>query len=230
MDNTAAYTEITAARENMYLFLANLYKTEVTEDFYRQIKDADLSAQMQGGLFEGYSKIKKFCDTDRHDPITDLAVDYARVFLGAGVVETEQSAFPYESVYTSEKRLIMQEARDEVLALYRKYGLGVDDRYNIPEDHIALELEFMGYLCRLINSYAAAEDADEAVKILQEQEGFIKLHFDRWVPAFCKDIKKVSGTDFYSGAADLTLSFIAMDKEIIDEQLNSFKPQKMNQG
>ena len=29
----------------------------------------------------------------------------------------------FESVYTSEKRLLMQEARDEVLAIYRSAGL-----------------------------------------------------------------------------------------------------------
>ena len=47
--------------------------------------------------------------------VTDLAVDYVRTFIGHGV-DAFSAAYPFESVYTSEKRLLMQEgARDEVL-------------------------------------------------------------------------------------------------------------------
>ena len=50
--------------------------------------------------------------------LTELAVDYVRAFIGSGN-DGFSAAYPYESVYTSPKRLMMQDARDEVLVLYR---------------------------------------------------------------------------------------------------------------
>lgn len=50
---------------------------------------------------------------------TDLATEYTSLFLNAG----RNTVFLYESVYTSEERLLMQEAQDEVLSEYRKEGL-----------------------------------------------------------------------------------------------------------
>lgn len=223
MSNLAAYSEIISNRENMYLFLTNIYKTEVTDSFYNIIKNLDFSSEPQNELSGGYERILGFCRTDWHDPVTDLAVDYARIFLGAGVVETAQSAFPYESVYTSEKRLIMQEARDEVLALYRKYGLGVSSKYNIPEDHLALELEFMAHLCGLVRQSAESGDFKKAVSLLREQREFIEKHLMRWVPAFCNDIGRIASTEFYRGAAELTVSFLNMDAEIVSDLLVNFQ-------
>lgn len=70
------------------------------------------------------------------------------------------AAYPFESVHTSPKRLMMQEARDEVLAVYRSEGLDKLPSWKESEDHIALELEFMAVLGDRI--VAAAEASDEA--------------------------------------------------------------------
>ena len=50
--------------------------------------------------------------------LTELAVDYVRAFIGSGN-DGFSAAYPYESVYTSPKRLMMQDARDEVRAVPR---------------------------------------------------------------------------------------------------------------
>ena len=67
---------------------------------------------------EGYRLMAKFMSNVWENSLTDLAVDYVRTFIGHGV-DAFSAAYPFESVYTSEKRLLMQEARDEVLAIYR---------------------------------------------------------------------------------------------------------------
>ena len=46
---------------------------------------------------------------------------FDRVFFGMGP-RPAQKAFPYESVYTSEGGLMMQDAYSEVLRLYRAAG------------------------------------------------------------------------------------------------------------
>ena len=57
----------------------------------------------------------------RPAPADDLAVDYARVFLGAGEANGK-AAYPYESVYTSPEGLVRQEARARVRAIYAAGG------------------------------------------------------------------------------------------------------------
>lgn len=71
--------------------------------------------------------------------LTELAADYMRTFFGHGY-SGHAAAYPFESVYSSEKRLLMQSARDEVLALYRAAGLSKQESWKEGEDHIALEL------------------------------------------------------------------------------------------
>ena len=71
---------------------------------------------MSGGdplIAEGFEDIRRYlrkCDTGTRQ---ELAVDYAHTFLAAGNYESF-AATPYESVFTSETGLLMQDARDEV--------------------------------------------------------------------------------------------------------------------
>jgi anaerobic sulfite reductase subunit A len=50
----------------------------------------------------------------------------------------------------------MQEARDQVVALYRAKGLDKVAELELPEDHIALEFEFMAHLCQEMQSAVTA--------------------------------------------------------------------------
>ena len=115
---------------------------------------------------------------------TDLAAEYARIFLGM----SRSPVAPYESVYTSETGLLMQEARDEVLAHYRREGFAVDEAVNLPEDHIAFEFGFMAGLAR---KTAAALDAGNAMRpsaCSDVQAAFVADHLTPWVPALTDDV------------------------------------------
>ncbi len=149
---------------------------------------------------------------------TDLAVDYAHTFLAAGISNGE-AAFPYESVYTSPERLIMQDARDEVLAVYREHGLGVAEGYVEPEDHLAFELEFMAYLAQ--KAAAACSDGGEeaATPLIAEQRAFLVDHVLRWLPAFVADVERYAQTDFYKAAGAMTLGYATLDRALLEELL-----------
>ena len=189
MNQLAEYVELMTSRENMYRFLGRLYFVEVDENLFDHLKKMIFPSETGvEGLDEGYRLLNKYLqNAGKTDPLTDLAVDYARVFLGAGIYEGTV-ANPYESVYTSPERLIMQEARDEVLAAYLAKGLEVETDYNIPEDHIALEFEFMAHMCA--EAKGALEDKNWAGfgESLAEQKEFLHNHLLNWVPDFCKHI------------------------------------------
>ena len=213
MNHLSEYVELMTSRESMYRFLGRLYFVEVDENLFDQLKKMIFPSETGvDEMDEGYRLLKNYMNNAGLDPITDLAVDYARVFLGAGVYEGTV-ANPYESVYTSPERLIMQDARDEVLAAYLSKGLAVETDYNIPEDHISLEFEFMAHMCA--EAKGALEDKNWAG--FGESLAFLHNHLLNWVPDFCKDIETCSSTDFYQGLAKLTMGYLQIEKELLDE-------------
>ncbi|MDR0310947.1 MAG: molecular chaperone TorD family protein [Acidobacteriota bacterium] len=217
MDEASEFAAIITNRENLYRFLARLYRVEVDAPLLQQLGEMGFPTECgDPNLAEGYRMLTDWLRDPGSDPLTDLAVDYARTFLGAGVFQGVV-ANPYESVYTSEKRLIMQEARDQVLAVYRAKGLRCAEPMELPEDHIALELEFLAYLCR--ETLNVINDRARVSTLLKEQKEFIERHPAKWIPAFCADIAKCAATDFYKAVGKITLGFLNMERAILEDLL-----------
>ncbi len=208
-------------RARTYGMLARIFRVEV---------DDDLVAQMRGMKFptatgnehvdKGYRLLFNYLSTVWEDTKLDLARDYMRTFIGHGV-NGHSAAYPFESVHTSEKRLLMQEARDEVLAIYRANNLKKDESWRDCEDHIAVELEFMQVMAKRTADALLAGREDEAVEELRTQRAFVRDHLANWVPIFVHDIMQWSETDFYRGAGELLLGFVQVEGETLDDLLTS---------
>ena len=210
------WLQINSGRENIYRLLARFYRIEVDEDMMSQLASMEFPQECPADMGEGYRQLEKAIKEDNLS-LDDLAVDYARIFLGAGIVDYD-AAYPYESVYTSPKKLIMQEARDEVVAFYQQCGVARDNEVNEPEDHMAFELEFMAYLCREATEACRAEDEEQLEKILKWQQKFLTGHLMKWADDFCADILKFAATDFYKGAAKITRGYLHMEQEFMQEE------------
>ncbi len=201
-------------RAATYGLLGRLYHSEVDEELLAGLRKASFpQGSGSDAVDEGYRRIATYLSRNRDGAALDLAVDYVRTFLGhsnSGV----SAAYPYESVYTSEKRLLMQEARDEVMALYGLAGMSVENWVD-PEDHIALEMEYMQHMARLTREALAAGDDDAALERMGAQKTFLCEHLAAWAPMFTKDMKAFAKTDFYQGLAYLTEGFLRMDREFL---------------
>ena len=149
------------------------------------------------------------------DPLIDLAVDYVRTFIGHGT-NSYGAAHPFESVYTSEKRLKMQEARDEIVEVYRESGFAVDASWEDPEDHIALELEYMQMMARRARQALEAGEDERALELLDEQRTFLLRHLLSWTPFLANDMERIAQTDLYQGLALLTRGLLAQDREFLN--------------
>ncbi len=143
--------------------------------------------------------------------LTELAADYMRTFFGHGY-SGHAAAYPFESVYSSEKRLLMQSARDEVLALYRAAGLSKQESWKEGEDHIALELEYLQILSDRTAEALCKGDTDTATSWVRAQYNFLDVHLDSWAPLLTAEVKKFAKTDFYRGLAFLTEGFLETDR------------------
>jgi TorA maturation chaperone TorD len=217
MDSVSEYSALISNRENLYRFLGRIYKVEIDQALLDQMKVMSFPSECgEAELSEGYRMLADYLRRPGLDPLTDLAVDYAKVFLGAGISEGDV-AYPFESVYTSKERLIMQEARDQVLAVYRAKGLDKAETLDYPEDHIALELEFMVHLCEETRHALDAQDWPAVSNCIQEQKDFLTQHLLNWVPRFCADVEKCADTELYKAVGKVTNGYLHMEQAILED-------------
>jgi TorA maturation chaperone TorD len=216
-------------RKVIYTFLARTFATEVTVDYLRELLDKKdpfmASAQdpeiIGTQLAAGFKELAEFASSLKQNDLEktrlELAVEYAGLFLGVWHVP----AHPSESAYYTQGQLIMQQPRDEVLKLYRSMGVDKALQFREPEDHIALELQFMLHLCDKTNEALKRNDFPEAGRRLEIQRDFLDDHLSKWVPKLCSDILKSAKREFYKAIAKITEGYIEMDKATIVDLINS---------
>lgn len=196
-------------RAAVYEFLSIAFGEEVPLAFLASLRDG--APALDGELGAFVASLADADDAALASLRTDLAAEYARIFLGM----SRSPVAPYESVYTSETGLLMQEARDEVLAHYRREGFAVDEAVNLPEDHIAFEFGFMAGLARKTVAALDAGNDDEAQRLLDVQAAFVADHLTPWVPALADDVAARAKTGFYRGLASLARDFVAAEADVL---------------
>jgi len=213
--------EILQSRASTYSFLSAVYREELTSAMLSELVQ-QMAGEAEGeSESEGYRILRQYAaSVDPQDlgrETTDLAAEYAALFLNM----SENPVFPFESVYTSPERLLMQEAWDQVVGEYRQEGLDRVGEFREPEDHVAIELEFMGYLCQKAADAVKAGDTATAKKYLAKQQEFLQKHLLVWVPQLCKDIQHVTRTGFYKGIALITDEYLSMENETVAELMGA---------
>ncbi len=209
--------EILQSRASTYNFLSHMYRQEVSPSFLSELVEQLASGVVEQAGSEGYRLLGDYAqrirEADLQEVATDLGAEYINLLLGVSA----SAVSPYESVYTSREHLLMQKARDAVVAEYRKEELTRISEFRHPEDHVAVELEFMSHLCRKAADALEEGDAEAALASLERQQGFLERHLLVWVPRFCQDLAGVARSDFYRGIAGITEEHLAHDGENIAE-------------
>lgn len=214
------YTDLFALitdRRSTYAFLSRMFREEVSSKLLSELVDISILAGEANG--DGTKVLGEFLEklkgSNLERAADNLAAEYASLFLNA----RDRSVFPYESVYTSPEGLLMQKARDDVLRKYAQQGLGKSENHNEPEDHLAIELEFMSLLCEQTVNALEINDLEQGMSCLQNQKEFLEQHLLVWCPRFCSDMAADSASDFYRGVALLTHDFLQSELETIPELL-----------
>ena len=203
-------------RSRVYALLSRCYETEIDAAFAEALAGEAALASDDAGLAAGFAALQADLAGCDEDALEQLAVVFDRAFFGMGP-RTAQKAFPYESVYTSEGGLMMQDAYSEVLRLYRAAGFAKDPGFTEPEDHLAVELAFMVRLCERAVEALRAGDEAAAEAALAEQRAFVRAHLLNWVPAFVRDMKASAESGFYAHLATFTEAYLAADAEALAE-------------
>jgi TorA maturation chaperone TorD len=123
--------------------------------------------------------------------LENLLWEYTRLFIGPYKLPCP----PWESVYTSPTRLLMQDAAAEVLNIYREAGFAISTPDVLP-DHIGAELNFLAVL--LQKAPSGVEERNQNISLVEK---FLTEHLLKWVPKFTEDMEEAAETSFYKALA-----------------------------
>ncbi|MBF0556814.1 MAG: molecular chaperone TorD family protein [Nitrospirae bacterium] len=140
----------------------------------------------------------KEIDTESKKGLEDILWDYTQLFIGPYKLPCP----PWESVYTSAKRLMMQEAHDEVQNFYNEAGLAMNTPGIMP-DHIGAELNFLALLLQ-----DAGVEPEKGQNFHALAKRFLEEHLRGWILKFTGDMENAADTFFYRALARVTRNFI----------------------
>lgn len=201
---TCTDREDAESRKLTYAFLSRMFLEEVSEEFLGRMALDPPRVEGSWGKFAA-----ALPSADLASVRTEAAAEYAALFLSMSA----DPVFPYESVYTSQTHLMMQQARDKAVAAYRANGFERSDALNVPEDHVGIELEFMAKLCQKELDALDAGDNAAADAARAAQRTFCSEHLLNWVPALCDDLERRAKSDLYRGLAEMTRFFLEFERE-----------------
>jgi TorA maturation chaperone TorD len=147
-------------------------------------------AEDPSNLLDGVKKAIGAIDTSSEEELEDLLWEYTRLFIGP----YKLACPPWESVYTSSTRLLMQDAANEVLKMYQEAGLAVSTADVMP-DHVGAELNFLAVLLQKLDS---EQGRDQYIDLM---ERFLTEHLLKWVPGFTEDMEMAAETPLYKALA-----------------------------
>lgn len=209
--------EVLCGRSDFYRLLSSLFFKEVSEDFLEKLEAQCPSVDEDETLFaEGWKDLRRYFRLKGPDPRTELAVDYARTFLAAGRYEGS-AACPFESIYTSEEHLVMQDARDEVRAVYVSNGVNVSESLHLPEDHLSFELEFVAILSDRARDCLEKDDEKALLSNLEAQTDFLQGHVLNWIPNLEESVKAVAREAFYPAVMKILRGYVEEDVVFLRE-------------
>lgn len=204
-------------RAGLCQLLSSVYHSEMTDGLMGTLAANPLpNLEGDDDTAGGWRDLLAYLKKRDSDGVRRLRSEYARIMLGAGAVDLRQMASPYESAYTSENRILMQDARDQVVALYYQEHLDVAEDSHEPEDHIGFELEFVSTLFKRAEASYQEGNVAEALRLIEVIKRFYEGHLCGWVPAFCDDVIRLDREGFYRAIARITKGLVADEPAYLD--------------
>jgi TorA maturation chaperone TorD len=207
-------------RSNIYGFLSSMFREEITAERLQLIKGPFIKKV----LTEMGWQYDIFSQKNQEKLLEDLAVEYARLFLGP-----DKHISPHESVHhqrdDGDWGTHWGASTVDVKKFIESAGLEYKQEYSGMPDHISAELDFMAEAAGREAQAIEEKDWEGALYCQKIEKKFIYEHLLKWIPTFCDKIISQAEISFYGDLADVTKKFIILDSEAIDESISATEGQ-----
>jgi TorA maturation chaperone TorD len=192
-----------------------MFREEITAERLRQIK----GPVIKEALSEMGLQYDIFSQKGQDELLEDLAVEYARLFLGP-----DKHISPHESVHhqrdDGDWGTHWGGSTVDVKKFIESAGLEYKQEYSGMPDHISTELDFMKEAAGREAQAIEEKDWEGALYCQKMEKKFIYDHLIKWIPAFCDKIISQAEISFYGDLADITKNFITLEFEEINESIS----------
>lgn len=172
----------TAPWAELFLCLGRAFLPPAQADFRRALA-GDLIEDLRGlntdvgftdeATLAAFESALSTIDTDAEE----LLVLYSRLFLSPPTPACLNAGLHLDGTIMGNSVLEMEQ-------LYQKYALAKDSEFRDLPDHLALQLQFLGYLLALSLEPDAPQDT------LADARGFIFRHLSGWIPALVQQCRR----------------------------------------
>ncbi|UHA75604.1 TorD/DmsD family molecular chaperone [Paenibacillus sp. 481] len=131
-----------------------------------------------------------------------LSEQYSRLFGITG----QLPVVPCETMYRAKEQMLPRSYAQDVCGMYADFSLYFKKVNGEPDDHIAVELEFMAVLIEKMMNSVMTEM--RFTRYMNGQREFITQHLQRWVPLFADDVVQHAQHPVYQAIGLLLAEFI----------------------
>ena len=140
---------------------------------------------------------------------TEIEGEYVRLFLA------KPAAPPYESYYVDPEGQARAWIVNQLEREYADAGLAISPSLMDLPDHIAVELEFMSFLCGEEAEVRETGLTGCSDQIRQRQSAFLGHHLGRWFPQFSRRVIETSPEGFYGTLVQTTFAFLRHELDLL---------------
>ena len=139
---------------------------------------------------------------------TPIEEEYVRLF------SVNPQAIPNESVYINPEGRARGLIIAHLEAEYAAAGLALSPAAVEAPDHIAVELEFMAFLCDQEVQAWEAGDGETAAQVRRQQNSFLHKHLQKWFPGFARSAKAANPVHLYGIVIEAAFFFLRYELDL----------------
>lgn len=216
MDENTALAMLLRARGLLYATLSRCFGDAPDETLIRLLSSSEFD-QICAVLDDDGETLSTMQDTLGREAAELGAAECQRQYT-ACFIGLETLVSPWESVYVTGENLIFQPCTLSVREAYRSAGFETKSAGREPDDHIAVELDFMAKLAELAADEFENGDVEATLSALVASRLFLAEHLGCWIGDF-SDALELTGEKgaFYWRIARFAVGFVNNDDPLLEE-------------
>ncbi|MEW6410052.1 MAG: molecular chaperone TorD family protein [Nitrospirota bacterium] len=203
---------IAGERERTYRFLSNLCLKPPSDSLISMIEDGSILSVVQGDS-NGYSELVRFVEeaSNMPDLRNELTAEHTALFvLPRGVI-------PHGAVFLDKEKRLGGRVTISVEQFYERAGADILKDCTEMPDHLGMELEFMGFLCKIEEESWQKGDHTALQRCIEFEKSFLYEHLLKWAFQCCESIIEHTTSRFYKALAYLIMEFLRDEEEYVAE-------------
>ncbi len=194
-------------RHTLYRYLASLHLYPYRNRLVT-LQNVSLELQHDGphwsdsSLSDQFTSLYEWFQGMNEESFNKVEEEYVALFT------VNPIAPPYESYYQDPEGFVRSWIGIHLESEYAEAGLNISSSFKEPPDHVAIELEFMAFLCSLEAKAHETCNENDIKTSVERQSKFLNSHLGKWYSQFAQAVMDSPAKSLYNHTVDATNMFL----------------------